>query len=170
VEIISAAIFCFAYWYTGTPILAILLALALWLLFVMAVIDAKTHTIADMLNFPFVFISLAYGFLSGGLDLIAPCIGAGFFALLWGMSRGKWIGSGDIFLGAGIGALVGAWQMMVASLMVTYVLGALIVSIMLVTKKVTRKSYVAFAPFLFLGTITTLLLERYIQQVLWLYF
>lgn len=170
IEISSGAIFLFAYWYTGAPFSAVLLALALWLLLVVAIIDAKTHTIADVLNVPFVFLALSYGLLIGGFDYLAPIIGAGFFVFLWLVSRGKWIGSGDIILGAGIGALIGSWKMMVASLMMTYILGALIISILIITKKVTHGSHVAFAPFLFLGTLATLIFTDRIQQLLWLYF
>ena len=49
-----------------------------------------------------------------------------------------WVGSGDIFIGAGIGALLGGWRNMVACLFFTYISGA-IISIMLILSK--RKTF-----------------------------
>ncbi|MCA9370672.1 MAG: prepilin peptidase [Candidatus Peregrinibacteria bacterium] len=159
VELLSAAIFVWAALLHSDFWIALALALALWLLAVMCIIDLQTKTIADALNIPFIITSIIYSLLIGQftwLGLLLPCM---FFGVLWVLGRGKWIGSGDILLGIGIGALAGDWRSAMASLMITYIMGALILSLLLMTGRVTRKHHVAFVPFIALGIIIVLVLK-----------
>ena len=58
---------------------------------------------------------------------------------------------------------------MVACLFLTYVSGALIACGLLLSKKVSRKDYIAFAPFLALGTLLTLVLRERIDLLFEVY-
>ena len=135
------------YAYSG-PLSALLLGLCLWLLLLIALTDAKTALIPDALNIPFLVFSLLHGYING-LDLITPAvIGSGFFAAQWVISRGRWVGTGDIVLAAGIGAFLGSVPLLLLALWIAYVSGAIVAVILLIHKKKTMQSRLAFGPFL----------------------
>jgi len=80
------------------------------------------------------------------------------FALIWLLSKGKWMGLGDAKLMLGIGWMLG--PMFAASAVVlAFWLGAIISIFMLsiYKKKVKMKTEVPFAPFLILGTLISFL-------------
>lgn len=83
---------------------------------------------------------IAFGILSTGGVLAA---------LTWG-SRGKWMGEGDPFVGATIGAALG-WPLGPIALLVGFVIGGIIAMLLLCTGRVTRKTHLPFVPFLALG-------------------
>lgn len=83
-------------------------------------------------------------------------IGAGFFGVQYVVSRGRWIGVGDLFLGLMMGAILG-YPLILLALFLAYISGAMISLILLVMKKVTIKSCVPFGPFLCAATIVTML-------------
>lgn len=78
-----------------------------------------------------------------------------FFGLLWLLSDGRWIGSGDILLGTSIGILLGV-SLTIVSLFLAYMLGALVASILIMTKRVRKNHTIAFGPFLVTGTLVAL--------------
>lgn len=153
VEMTSGLLFLVAGLTESSPLAALVLALALWLLFLIAVCDAKTGGIPDALNIPFVLVAMLYGFLTNSFSLIAPLIGGGVFAAQWGLSRGRWVGSGDIILGMGMGFLLGTWQSITIALWFAYVLGAIIASALLVSRQKTLQSSFPFGPLLAVGTV-----------------
>jgi prepilin signal peptidase PulO-like enzyme (type II secretory pathway) len=63
------------------------------------------------------------------------------------LSRGRWVGGGDVgmgvFLGAALGFQYGIWAIGLA-----YVIGAIFAIFLLATKKATTKSQIPFGPFL----------------------
>ncbi len=170
IELSSAVIFILAATVHAVPWVALTLAFALWLLLVMSVIDIETRTVADALSIPFIVLGLLYSLFLGVNPISGIALGGGFFGALWLVSRGKWIGSGDILLGIGIGALLGSWRFVLASYVITYVLGAFILSVFLITGKISRKDYVPFVPFLALGTYITVACMPKIDEILQLYF
>jgi prepilin signal peptidase PulO-like enzyme (type II secretory pathway) len=93
-----------------------------------------------------------YGPWDGLLGLIVPTL---FFGLLFFGSRGRWLGGGDLRIGLIMGAVLG-YPMVILGLFLGYVFGAVFSVVGLLTKKVTRKSKIPFAPFLLLGTYVTL--------------
>lgn len=136
---------------------ALLLGFCLWFLLLIAVTDAWTALIPDALNIPLLVLSLLHGYING-LELIAPAvIGAGFFAAQWGISRGRWVGTGDILLAAGIGAFLGDVPLLLVALWIAYVSGAVVAVILLIHKKKTMQSRLAFGPFLVGGAFVALM-------------
>src|SRR3989344_499500 len=124
-ELATGALFIAAWLHHQTVISAVLLGLVLWLLLLIAVMDFRTQCISDVVNFPLLILSIAYGFSLGRYDIGGMLLGGGFFGGLWLVSHGKWIGSGGVILPLGIGALLGGFGMMLACLFITYILGAL---------------------------------------------
>lgn len=137
---------------------AVVLAFSLWLLLLLAVMDARTGRIADALTVPLLVLSLVYAFLSPPFPIFAPLIGAGFFAVQWAASRGKWIGSGDVLIGAAMGFLLLDWRLLLVALFFSYVIGACAAVGLIVTKRKTRKDHLPFVPFLAAGTVLALLI------------
>ena len=86
-------------------------------------------------------------------NLLAGFILFAFFALLWGVSRSRWMGFGDAKLALGIGWLLGITKGIVA-ITLAFWIGA-IVGVLLIylnKSKYGLKSSIAFGPFMILGT------------------
>ncbi len=77
-------------------------------------------------------------------------IGGGFFAAQYLLSRGRWIGWGDVYLGVLCGLLVGAASTVVA-LFAAYLIGAGYAVYALARKRVQRGAMIAFGPFIIAG-------------------
>lgn len=156
-ELTSALLFTFA-----LPLASfsfpesLLLAFALWLLLVIAVIDARTQLIPDVLSFFLVGIGLALCLVRGSIDFLSPLVGLVFFGGQWVISKGRWVGSGDIILSLGIGVLLNDWWGMLVSLLASYILGAFIAVILLMTGRKSRSDVLPFGPFLVCGTYVAL--------------
>lgn len=169
-EIVSALLFVLALHLVPFLLPSLLLGLAFWLLLIIAVTDMKMHAIPDVLTVGLAVCGLALSAYFQVNPLLAIVTGGGFFGVLWLVSRGAWIGSGDVFLGGAIGALLVDWRLMVACIFLTYVLGAAIASVLMIAGKVHRGSYVAFGPFLALGAFVTVLWSDRITDAAAVYF
>lgn len=97
---------------------------------------------------------------------IALAVPIGFFGAQWLVSRGKWIGVGDIWLGAMIGAVLGRWPLSVIALYMSYVVGAVVVGALFVGGVVKKGMRVPFAPALATGLLIALwfgnMIEAYV--------
>ncbi len=163
VEGASALLAVSALAFAPDPLCALPLGIALWLLLLLAIIDARTGTVPDALSIPFILSAVAWGLLrqpftaAASVDLAyAVLIGAGFFLAQWALSRGRWVGSGDIFLAAGIGALVGTPALTVLALALSYIIGSLVAVVLLLFRRTTLASDLAFGPFLAIAGIAAL--------------
>lgn len=136
-----------------------LLFAALLLLLTISIIDLRTQTIPDVCSVALLITALLYNKATSTFDLSGAVLGVGFFGVLWLLGRGKWIGDGDILLGAGIGTLLGSWKLMAACLLVTYSIGSLATVALLISHYKQRGDRIAFVPFLTIGTVTTMLFQ-----------
>ncbi len=84
--------------------------------------------------------------------LIAGAVISAFFLTLYLVSKGTWIGGGDVKLGFLMGLWLG-WPMAVVALLFSYVVGAVIGLTLVATQKVTLKSQIPFGPFLITGAL-----------------
>ena len=86
-------------------------------------------------------------------NLLAGFILFAFFAFLWVISRGKWMGFGDAKLALGVGWLLGVSKG-IAAITLAFWLGAIVgVALLYFNKnKYGLKSSIAFGPFMILGT------------------
>jgi leader peptidase (prepilin peptidase) / N-methyltransferase len=77
---------------------------------------------------------------------------AGVYWALYMISKGKWVGYGDVKLAVFMGAVLG-WQKTLVVLMLANVLGLLIVLPGLLSRKLTPKSHVPFGPFMIVAFV-----------------
>lgn len=104
----------------------------------------------------FFFFSLVYQFHTLKSMLLGVVVGAGFFLLQYLISKGTWIGGGDIRLGIFMGVVLG-WPNILLGLLIAYVLGGIGGTLLLVTKKRAFASEIAFGTYLAVGTAISLL-------------
>ncbi|NQU84052.1 MAG: prepilin peptidase, partial [Parcubacteria group bacterium] len=91
------------------------------------VYDARYGLIPDNFTLPAILIALAGNFLLGHDIwnlLLATAIGGGFFLIQFLVSRGRWVGGGDIRLGALMGAILGYTNILPA-IFFAYLIGAI---------------------------------------------
>ncbi len=141
---------------------------------VIFVYDLKYYLILDKVTVPAFFILLLFdvlsvvvqqdagsGLMRGSavplvLYLAAGLIGGGFFALQFLISRGKWVGGGDIRLGVLMGMALGLKHLFLA-LFLAYVGGSVISLSLIIWKKKKLNSQIPFAVFLVPATLAVLL-------------
>lgn len=125
---------------------------------ILFIYDLRYMLILDRVTIPAMIVALMFGVLLG-LPVVSLFVGGlvigGFFALQFVVSKGMWIGGGDIRLGLLMGFMLGLRDGLVA-LFLAYVLGAVIGVALLVAKKVDRKTPIPFGVFLAIGTVLTL--------------
>lgn len=83
-------------------------------------------------------------------------VGAGFFAWQYILSRGRWIGAGDIRLGALMGTALGLSRTLVA-LFLAYISGAIVALVFIARRQKQADSRLPFGTFLVVATFVTLL-------------
>jgi prepilin signal peptidase PulO-like enzyme (type II secretory pathway) len=99
--------------------------------------------------------ALFFGWDSAGSMAIGASVGGGFFLVQYLVSRGRWIGGGDIRLGAFMGVILG-WPLILVALFVSYVLGAAVSILLLLLKKKTLADETPFGTYLTIGTIAAM--------------
>lgn len=128
-------------------------------LLVIFVYDLRYQLILDRVSVPAMAIALLFSWSLGRpllSSLVGGILGAGFFLLQYLASRGKWIGGGDIRLGAVLGLAVG-WPLIAVNLVLAYLSGALIAIALIVFRRRTWSSMVPFGTFLSLSGFVTIL-------------
>lgn len=160
VELACAGIFLLAlYRLPDVPLLAGLAGGVLYLTFVAAMIDARHRKLPDVLSLGIALIGVVTALLFGSVAdaCVGAAIGAGWFWWQWLVSRGRWVGSGDILLSGALGLWLGAWPT-IAMLVLAYACGAVWACALLITKRARLSgTRIGFAPFLGLGTLLTFL-------------
>lgn len=79
----------------------------------------------------------------------------GLYAALFAISRGRWVGFGDVKLGAVLALLLVDWQLAAVALFMANLIGCLIVIPLLLSKKISRNTRVPFGPMLISGAVIT---------------
>ena len=185
VELLTGIVFSLAFWKLGGVAMfafsdtAVKLFLGellfTWVVFALLIVivayDVKHKIIPDMLAYMFAALGFArlgfdYAFFPGAIppnawDFLAGPILAAPLALLWLVSRGRWIGLGDAKLTLGIGWFLGLSAGLDALLLgfwIGAVFGILLLALSTLgqssffrRKKITLKTEIPFAPFLILG-------------------
>ncbi|MCX6744744.1 MAG: prepilin peptidase [Candidatus Parcubacteria bacterium] len=99
--------------------------------------------------------------LGGGI------IGAGFFGAQYLLSAQKWVGLGDVKLGALLGVMLG-WQFTVLTLALAYIIGGIIATILLLTKQKKIGDMLPMGSFLAGAAIVVLLVGNLILSGVYL--
>ncbi len=131
-------------------------------LLIIFVYDLKHFIIPDKIIFPAIIIALifnfsAFGRPAGGWQFsILSAFGAAiFFLAIVLVSRGKWMGLGDVKLAFFMGLLLGFPNILVA-LFLAFLIGAIIGVGLILAKRKHLKSELPFGPFLVTGTFIAL--------------
>lgn len=159
VELGTAIIFSWFYFLFGLSAQFIIYIVFASFLIVIFVYDLLHYLILDRVSIP--AIIFAFGgnlYLGVGLTnlIIAGMLGGGFFALQYFISKGRWVGGGDIRLGALMGMMLG-WQLLLVALFIAYIVGSIIGLVLIAQKKKSMSSQVPFGPFLVFATFITLI-------------
>jgi len=88
--------------------------------------------------------------------LFAALLAAGFFLIIFLVSRGRWMGFGDVKLVLFMGLFLG-WPNILVALFLAFLIGAIIGIGLISLKKKEFKSEIPFGPFLILGTFIALI-------------
>lgn len=88
----------------------------------------------------------------------------GLYFVLYAVSRERWVGLGDVFLGAGLGLLLADWVLALVALFLANLIGSVVVLVGFATKKIARKQQIPFGPFLILGAVLAQLVGASISQ------
>lgn len=125
------------------------------LLIVISVFDLKHYIIPDKIIYPAVAVAFIYRVTenSGALyeSLASALVSSLLFASIFVVSRGKWLGFGDVKLVFFMGLFLG-WPDILVALFFAFILGGIIGVGLIVAGRKTLKSQVPFGPFLIAGT------------------
>ena len=132
VELVTALAFTLVYSQNGLSLTTYHLLLTTCFLIIIFVYDFKHYLILDKVLVPGVVLAVIFQVwrhnfwngLSGALAL------SGFFGLLYVISRGRWIGFGDVKLGVFLGFLI-PWPATTVLFFLAYIVGAVVAVILL---------------------------------------
>jgi leader peptidase (prepilin peptidase) / N-methyltransferase len=128
------------------------------------VFDLKYSLIPDKISIPAIItvliaqiLFLLPRFLISDFKFLifSAIIGGSWFALQYFLSKGKWVGGGDIRLGILMGLIL-PWPHILTALFLSYLGGAVVSVPLLVFKKKTMKSEIPFGIFLVPATLIVL--------------
>lgn len=166
VELFTALSFLVVYYVVGISDSHFLvnLQLATFLIFTVFLIiifiyDLKHYLILDQVVLPASVLAFVLNYFLGipwWSMLLAAFLGSGFFLIQYVVSKGKWIGGGDIKLGFLMGLMLG-WPEILAALFLAYVIGSVIGVLLILFGKKKWGGRVPFGTFLTLGTYISML-------------
>lgn len=134
-------------------------ALIASLLVLVFIFDYRASIIPDRLTIPAMIIALIANLMLG-VDVVTLLLGGfllgSFFAVQFLISKGRWVGGGDIRLGMVMGFLLGPWLGLEA-LLISYVAGSMVGVGLLISQKRDMQSHVPFGTFMAIGTVVTML-------------
>ncbi len=169
VELVTGIIFLLVFTLFSSDIYAIayLLLLSCFLI-VIFVFDLKHYIIPDGVVYSAIIIALIYnlqfsllrqGFGGQAIfnySILSAFGSALFFLLIFLISRGKWMGFGDVKLAFFMGLFLG-FPKILAALFLAFLIGAIIGVCLIIFGKKKFSSEVPFGPFLIMGTFLALL-------------
>jgi prepilin signal peptidase PulO-like enzyme (type II secretory pathway) len=153
-------------------------------LIIIFVYDLKYYLIPDKVVYPAIGLAFIYQLLEASKlnlgsfnlnSLLSPLLSAFlasfFFLLIFLISKGEWLGFGDVKLAVFLGLIL-SWPNILVALFLAFFIGAIIGTGLIVLKRKTIKSAVPFAPFLVIGTFLALfwgklIFDWYISLILY---
>lgn len=159
----------YVYWPLGFDTWQAAALLGMWLVYLvllgaLLVYDLRWLLLPDKIVYPLIGL----GFIDAGLRVsLLPgatvldyathaALGimamAGVYWLLYTISKGKWVGYGDVKLAIFMGLVLG-WQKTLLTLMLANVIGLLVVLPSLLTKRLNPKSQIPFGPFMIIAFV-----------------
>ncbi len=170
VELSTAILFTLLLWKSPLSVSYSPLALSYWLtslvpyffvsvLIVIFVIDFRHQLILDKITYPAIAVIFLANFFRHDVIWWQALFSAFLFALTFTtiilVTLGKGMGWGDVKLAALLG-LYFSFPLILVTIFLGFILGGFAGAVLLLLKKKTLKSKIAFGPFLVLGAIITL--------------
>lgn len=160
--------------------------LVTWLVAVVGLValfvyDIRWMLLPNKIVFPLIALGVAQTLVvaiafDGGITTVIDAlaglaVAGGLFYVLFQLSKGTWIGGGDVKLGYALGLLLGNPSLAFLMLFTASILGIITAVPGLVTKKLAATSRIPFGPFLIAATFIVMLfgtaiIEWYKQHVL----
>lgn len=170
VEIGAAILFISSYvfWPSDLSVIFNLLGFIIWLvscvlLIIAVAYDFKWSIIPDEVNFSMMGIGalnavmfLFYsGFSLGSFIsvMMSVVVLSGLYLFIYIISKGRWIGFGDVKLGLALGLLMCNWKLAILALFLANFIGCLVIIPLLMMKKVSRSTRIPFGPLFVAGFI-----------------
>jgi len=148
------------------PLLPLLLV---WLVVgtILTIIDLREHRLPNAITLPMLAVTPVGLVLADVIDGSATTVWTGWsgavlgalvwltaLALIWVASRGAGMGLGDVKLSPSLGATLG-WLSLETALLglaMSFILGGAVSVVLLITKRMQRRTAIPFGPFLLLGS------------------
>jgi prepilin signal peptidase PulO-like enzyme (type II secretory pathway) len=169
VELATAGLFAASYVWWPVNLLGVQwVVFGLWLvmltgLMALLVYDFKWQLLPNRIMYPLCYVAGAMAILGVATAfsptdafvqlVLAVVVGGGIFYGLFQVSKGKWIGGGDVKLGWLLGAVVATPAKSLLFIFLAAVLGTLFSLPLLSTNRLKRNSTIPFGPFLIIGAI-----------------
>lgn len=155
-ELFTAIVFLFTYYNFGFTLYFFKFVILFCFLIVISNIDIKHQDVYIVTTIPAIAIGVAFAiveqcFSVGSIInyLIGGLIAAGVIALIVYITGA--MGEGDIEIAGLCGIFLG-WKLTIVMMILAFVTGGVIGIVLIATKVKGRKDYIAFGPFLALGT------------------
>jgi len=159
VEMTTVILFLVFYLVVGLQWSLIWYLISVCFLVIIFVYDWQWGEIPDVITLPAIVIAFVFSFIFRAPwwnVALAALIGGGFFLLQFLISRGRWIGGGDIRLGVLMGALLG-WPVILLALFLAYFTGSIVGIFLIIIKKKKMSSPIPFGTFLSVATLIAML-------------
>ncbi len=166
VEIATGLLFLFVILSEAKNLLSMIFYLIIVsFLIIIFVYDLKHYIIPNRIVYPAIIISLLYllfviqdSFL---YYFLSAFVASGFFLVLVLISKGKWMGLGDVKLAFLMGLILG-WPNILLALFLSFFSGAVIGVGLVIFNKKSFKSQIPFGPFLAGSTILVIFYNLYL--------
>lgn len=132
------------------------------MLLILFIYDMKWFLLPNQVVYPLIGLGCIAACLhllpTLSIEQLVSMIGAiailsGIYYLLWLVSKGTWIGFGDVKLGLALALLLGRWELAFIALFAANIIGCIIVLPGMLTGKIKRSSHVPFGPLLIAGYV-----------------
>jgi leader peptidase (prepilin peptidase)/N-methyltransferase len=167
----------YTFWPYGLTTTLEIARLMIWLaagvsLAILFVYDLKWFLLPDRINFTLIGLGAvtsaiavieAKDHIATILSIVtAAIILSGLYFVLYVISKGRWIGFGDIKLGLGLALLLADWRLAFIALFAANLIGCLIVIPGMIRGNLKRDSHISFGPLLILGTVVAQFVGLYL--------
>ncbi|HEV2402737.1 MAG TPA: prepilin peptidase [Candidatus Saccharimonadales bacterium] len=178
VEIVMPLLFLASYAWWPLPLNgAGLFQFILWLLFIvgfvaLAAYDIRWYILPNKIVYPLIALAalqllvLVFWYGAGWTTILAGAAGvtiiSGTFYVLFQISKGRWIGGGDVKLGIMLGLLSGGAERALLLLFLASLVGTIAMLPLMVRGRLKPKAVVPFGPFLLLASVIVQLFGAHI--------
>ena len=163
VEMITAVIFAAMPYFFTDPIVLVIYTFYMALLILIIVIDLENRLILDITTYPGTVLALLASFVLPTINIRSALVGALlglllFLGIYWlaKLTFGPGaIGQGDVKLAMMMGAMLGV-PTIITTIVIAIIMGGVISGILLVTRLVSRNTYLPYGQYLAISTMVML--------------